>query len=338
VTKRSKEFDLGNTDPKKVYDLLVEILLECVKDPELRSWLNMSLESHSIFSDEPFLGQIRAFAGSQNIAELTCVVSSKSNNTKLNIQSVSRYSPSFWGPRYGYYYPPHKKYIAGLSNELFFRLNHPDIVPLDQTLRADEKVIHSISSVRSDDLRMKCSLTNSRILFSRCKNVFHSIEYSQIENISHGKTKVHNLTKKIFLFSGSATLTVSILCIILVLIRYPPIDYGLVAALLVLGLFTTVALPVGILGFFRGYLSIQAQKDSIHLLFDSPRYPKFFEILNQLLQNSEGTRTQTGMIDVGKNPVPLPDESALATQGICSQCGAKIPPESLFCNKCGASQ
>ncbi len=337
MVKHSKEFNLGNIPARKIYDLLVEILLECVKDPEVRDWLNMSLESSSIFSEAPFLGQIRAFAGSQNTAELTCVVTSESNNTKLNIQSVARYPQLGWGYRYGYYYRPrHKRYIAALSNELFFRLNNPDIISLDQTLRVDEKLIYPLMPVYYNELRMICSLSNSRILFSRCKKVSQTIEYSQIQAISRGKiqTESQRRFQKIFLYAGFTTLSLFILFLILQFSNL----YNFAGLLFVLGFHTLIALPIGLSGSYHGYLSIQTQKETFNFRLDGPRYPEFLETLNQLLQNSKGPGTPLGMSDLGKNIGSLPSPTELITEGIYCQCGAKLPPKSLFCHKCGASQ
>lgn len=224
---------MGDIPPQEIYTTLVKILTESITDSEMKYRINMSLEFHLILSEQPFLAKIRAIAGSYNQAEISCIITTREDTTILIIESVNRtpylrWSMYSWHPR-----PKHQKIINNLYGELDFRLKNADKPLLGKILSPGEKIIKTFFPIKQEGEKLKCTITETRILLSRSSFVLNEIGHRSINSIFlYREKKEDDIATKITLIVGIVLITIATITLIRALLHpsgyFPGIELSIV--------------------------------------------------------------------------------------------------------------
>ncbi|HUX99628.1 MAG TPA: zinc ribbon domain-containing protein [Candidatus Deferrimicrobium sp.] len=329
MTKSTKEFDMGNIAPQELYDLLVKIFIEPITDAEMKYRLNISLDFHTILTQNPFLAKIRLLAGSQNDADVSCYISCNDEHTILKIESIARY------PSYGYYrsygYVNHKKIINNIYDELKFRLDNIDTPSIKDVLTPDEKIIKDIFPITYQDNLLKCTVTDSRLLLSHSSKVLSEINHQKIVSITSIKEKYVSKVNRILFFIGIGWMSfIAILLIIsLVLSSYP----GIIASIIQICFALTLVIP-GYLGYPKFYLRIQVGVD----LYQLESKKSLIADLENTLKGCIGQNRIIETIKDTKIEKSSQVDDSTKINSFCTNCGAQLPSDSIFCDKCGSCE
>ncbi|NVM53536.1 MAG: hypothetical protein HWN66_07505 [Candidatus Helarchaeota archaeon] len=254
---------MGNTPPQEIYNTLVKILIEAMTDSEMKYRINMSLEAHSILSEQPFLAKVRAIQGSHNEGEVSCIITIREDTTMLIIESVSRY-PSYGRYMYAWYpRSKHRKNINNLYGELDFRLKNADKPLLDKILSPGEKIIKTFFPIKHEGEKLKCTITDTRILLSRSSFFLNEIGHRSINSISLDREKKeYDIATKIILIVGIVLIIIATITLIRALLDpsgfFPGIELSIVLYALGLPLFSVLIKS------YNDFLIIQTGGKSYH--------------------------------------------------------------------------
>ena len=135
----TREFDLKDVSPQKIYNLLIEVFKEAEVDPYLNRRLKMKLITHEITSANPFTAEVKAIHGRKwyiGQEDIHCSIFIREGKTLLKITSTKRY-----GGRGSRVTAIHEENIKRLYGELQFKLGsvenpHLEVQPLGR-LQAD---------------------------------------------------------------------------------------------------------------------------------------------------------------------------------------------------------